>query len=611
MLHWVASKNNFFPSLVDENKENVGIFGIKAPILTKDRIDKYKELKHKGYYFVGISSYQNFPDKIINPGDTKLTHNFDIFKNDILKEPLMAWCTCAKKTNLPDNLPQILLPESDLLNPDNYGYKENTIKKYDFIYNCQKGIWQNFCRNWTLGKKCVEIMCKKYNLKVLLVGGKGEKDSIKHSNAITTSFLQWNEFKKKMSESKYVFLPNVYDASPRVAAEGLIYNMPLLENKNIVGGWHYINKDTGMDFDENDFEKVLTKFLKKKDYKPRDYFIKNYGLKNASRKLYEFINKIEKPLYRKNKEIDFFNYIIGINYNDEKTLMETLTPLHLTNYKIKLINIASIVELNTVLRKYDKALYIIKGTTVNNNSLNHYLSLYLEYDNDWSMLYLGGDYEKETTDYLYLDKTCEIKNVPALAVNKYDKSHKGYVFKEGFANIETDFNFKIDNSITISFREIDYNIIYKYSDGYFRQIANNKWQEIKNGSHWAYFYFKNGIYNDPNRKISIKFNDNKCYFKNDGGKWNVLFNITVDKKIYRWNYSDKKNYFIYVSNKIWKEYKNNKLFAIFEKVGVDDKYIILFDKTRKLYVKLYTNVSEFSYNQKDWHHLSRGVLVTI
>ena len=52
-----------------------------------------------------------------------------------------------------------------------------------------------------------------------------------------------------MEQSEFFFIPNLSDASPRVAAEALSRGTPLLMNYHIVGGWKYINEQTGVFFD--------------------------------------------------------------------------------------------------------------------------------------------------------------------------------------------------------------------------------------------------------------------------------------------------------------------------------------------------------------------------
>ncbi len=266
MYRWEFREYKPFLTLTDEKKKDKNIIGIRH--VPASDSEKMAFLKSSGYYFIGISSYQNFPGKIESKVDIDKTKNYNIFNDPVIKDCLIGWCYCQRDIDdiLPKQMPRILLPESDFMNKDNYSYNINVKKEYDFIYNCQKGDWQDHCRNWKLAEKCIDIMVNKYNLKIVLIGKKGATNEPKHKNITSTDFLNHSVFKSYMSKSKYIFVPNIFDASPRVVSEAFLYNLPVLENKNIIGGWHYINEKTGMQFNDiNDFEKVLCKFLEKKE----------------------------------------------------------------------------------------------------------------------------------------------------------------------------------------------------------------------------------------------------------------------------------------------------------------------------------------------------------
>ena len=69
------------------------------------------------------------------------------------------------------------------------------------------------------------------------------------------------------------------------------HNLRCLVNEELVGGWKYVNSETGEFFkDENDFEEKIDKILNNYDsYNPRKYFIENYSIENSGKKLKEFI----------------------------------------------------------------------------------------------------------------------------------------------------------------------------------------------------------------------------------------------------------------------------------------------------------------------------------
>ena len=69
----------------------------------------------------------------------------------------------------------------------------------------------------------------------------------------------------------------------------------ILINKNILGGWKYINKQTGQFFtDEKDLEQnldILLSNIKRNTYSPRKYFVENYGPRRSGERLKEFLYK--------------------------------------------------------------------------------------------------------------------------------------------------------------------------------------------------------------------------------------------------------------------------------------------------------------------------------
>jgi hypothetical protein len=51
---------------------------------------------------------------------------------------------------------------------------------------------------------------------------------------------------------RVLFAPNVHDASPRVLAEAMCLDVPILVNRHILGGWKYVNNNTGAFFGSED-----------------------------------------------------------------------------------------------------------------------------------------------------------------------------------------------------------------------------------------------------------------------------------------------------------------------------------------------------------------------
>ena len=109
------------------------------------------------------------------------------------------------------------------------------------------------------------------------------KEARKDSNIILMTgdlgFGVLDEFQKELQKARFLFLPNITDASPRVITEAMCYDLRLLINYDIIGGWKYVTPETGEFFhDEFDIEKALEKLTKNMDrYQPRKHFVEKYG----------------------------------------------------------------------------------------------------------------------------------------------------------------------------------------------------------------------------------------------------------------------------------------------------------------------------------------------
>ena len=281
-----------FRNIFNENNEKLNIILLTAPFREKKHMDLYKEYKEKGLNFMGISSYSEFPGKLTNPHDSRYHEK----EGHLYEDMASTWLHCFRRPEeyVKKNMPLLLMSESDFkdwesLKPD------KTEKKYDFIYcclddndDCNPG-WQSYIRNWELGKKLVAYLCS-IGLKGCLVGRKGCKISkVCDGKLEVFGLLNHDKFLKKMRESKMLLVPNTVDASPRVVAEAMCLNLPVLMNYNITGGWKYINDKTGEFFyDEESFkigvEKILTNH-----YEPRKWFMENYGKKVSGERLAQFV----------------------------------------------------------------------------------------------------------------------------------------------------------------------------------------------------------------------------------------------------------------------------------------------------------------------------------
>jgi hypothetical protein len=298
-----------FRNIYYSNGNITNIIAITAFFRNNEEKNKYLELKKKGYDFIGITSYLEFPGKINNPYEDQ----YHIKNKDDYISMCFAWCNCFIKPYdiFPLNTPLALISESDFVKFTNLKPKENQIKKYDFIYVCLKTQekcipgWQEYIHRWNFAKKCIELMINKYKLKGLLIGRNQcpNLPKINDSKLIEyTNLLEYHKFIEKLKESRFLFECAGSTASPRIITESMSLNLPVLLNRNIIGGWKYCNNYTGEIF--NNFENFETKlvFILKNfnKYSPRNFIIKNYGVENSGRRLLKFIKKF-KPEIQENK----------------------------------------------------------------------------------------------------------------------------------------------------------------------------------------------------------------------------------------------------------------------------------------------------------------------
>ena len=319
-------------NLYDDNGNIINVVLLSRPFWKGNtHEEEYKKIK-KVYNILGISSYQEFPNKPFNPldGYNDTTNKYDYNR---WTQMCKGWLHCFRNPEdyLPKNSKSILLSESDFCDV-NINKPDNKIeKKYDFLYICHRDDikdcsvkeWVAFNKNLELAEKCISVLCKKKKYKVLLIGRKGCKLPSPCTNLQIeiTDKIDYNDLQKKYDECKFLFLPNIHDASPRVITEAISHNLPCLINRKIIGGWKYITPISGEFFDdENNFEENVDKIINNYDnYTPRKYFIENYNI-------------LQSGVILKNFIFDIF----GDKVNIPKNAIKYITPSYKKiNYKIK------------------------------------------------------------------------------------------------------------------------------------------------------------------------------------------------------------------------------------------------------------------------------------
>ena len=323
-----------FVNLVDNKGNRLNIMLVSKPFGGDKDYKLYLNNINK-YIYIGITSYMEFPHKPTNSHDnykidtTSANTDNNSYNLEMYFKICEGWLHCFEEPvkYLPQDKPSALISESDFINYNSIKPDPKVVKEFDFIYSCPKvnkdsscDDWVSINKNWILAYKCLPILCKQFKLKGLLVGREkcdlpaGCKEYI-----TTTGWLDYNENVKQYNKCKFIFIPNVIDASPRVLTEALASDLPCLVNRNILGGWKYVDKMTGEFFtDENDIASSITTLLenmKNNVYHPRDYIIKNYGPINSGKKLKQFL--VDNFKDKVNVNLDEVEYVtIRNSYND-------------------------------------------------------------------------------------------------------------------------------------------------------------------------------------------------------------------------------------------------------------------------------------------------------
>jgi len=298
-----------FNVLYTDKGEQLNIALIPQPL---GGAEQYKNLLiNLPYYkYLAISSYMEFPYVPSNPMDNyidaKLVKDLpegEKKKNNFYLDMYLKVCDgflhCFRdpKKYLGEsyNKPLALISDSDFVNYNVAKNDPNVEKKYDYIYSCPKvnkdskdcNDWVAYNKNWDLAQKVIFKLSEK-GYKGLLVGRQHCKVP---DNCDTTGWVDYGDMLKMYQTAKVILIPNIADASPRVLTECLSTDLRCLVNENIVGGWKYVNENTGEFFtDENNVCQMMDKIMNNYDsYKPRQYIIENYGPINSGKRLKEYL----------------------------------------------------------------------------------------------------------------------------------------------------------------------------------------------------------------------------------------------------------------------------------------------------------------------------------
>jgi len=258
---------------------------INGPIISAAQQDEFVHLRYLGYRFAGMSSYQTFP--LFEPDD--------LLDYEAICE---VWCHCFREPEkyFRTRIPHALISVSDFT--DHHRVSPEAISPirvaadFDFIYCGATDEWKRHAKNWKLAGRCVGLICQELGLRCLVIGEPNDEFA-PTSGVCFSAPLQWHTFLSHLASVRFLFAPNGCDASPRVLAEALCLDVPLVVHRNILGGWKYVNRFTGVFFDNVDDVVSNVRSCLHGPTAPRDWFRTNYGPWIAGSRLLHLLRSVD------------------------------------------------------------------------------------------------------------------------------------------------------------------------------------------------------------------------------------------------------------------------------------------------------------------------------
>jgi len=288
-----------FQPVTNQFGQQVNIILVRSQ-MSRHQVQLYNKYKDD-ILFLGISSMNDYPLKSDHENDgNDYCAMFPGFLH-MMRKP---------EDHFPSHVKTLLMSQSDFSLPDYPKRDYSKPRKWDFTYSgsdCDVHSdchgWCGWSKNFSFVREALKVMCSdEFDLKGVLVATKDKANrkacsippECKDKITQTTYLQDQRKYFDFLKESRFAFLPQVHDASPRVSTQALALDVPILMNYYISGGWKYVNESTGEFFhDMSDFKESLKKILKKANepggYEPRKWVFENYGNQVSGKRLFDFV----------------------------------------------------------------------------------------------------------------------------------------------------------------------------------------------------------------------------------------------------------------------------------------------------------------------------------
>jgi len=160
----------------------------------------------------------------------------------------------------------------------------------DFVYASARDPWKRVTKNWKLAHRAVPTICDELGLRALVID---PPESFDHPAIVECAPLAWPAFLAVLRAARFLFVPNERDPSPRVIAEALCLDVPVVVNRTILGGWKYVNAATGVFFDDGGDVVAAVRACLTAPVAPRRWFRANHGPFVAGAALLRFLHRLD------------------------------------------------------------------------------------------------------------------------------------------------------------------------------------------------------------------------------------------------------------------------------------------------------------------------------
>lgn len=258
-----------------------GFAVLHGPLQDEADLDVFARLRDQ-LRFIGFASYTDFPRP---------------YRRDPSAHWLLAcegWCHCFRdpENYLPPGRPAALISYSDFVDLRPKFPRTGTSKVYDAAFVCPAGGWTEYTKNWQLARRCIAALSRA-GRRVVAIGRTDLTEGSVGAAVVTLPQLSHPELLDVLSDSRCIVVASVMDASPRLIAESLCLDVPVVVNRQILGGWKYVNRHTGRFFDD---ERSVVRAVDDAIAgcrAPYRWFTANFGPYVSGRRLARFLHEID------------------------------------------------------------------------------------------------------------------------------------------------------------------------------------------------------------------------------------------------------------------------------------------------------------------------------